>query len=446
MAKFLSNLLGSTARVTPTKEVGVSSTAVQSGIIVDRERNPSLRGINKYLAYEDMLANISIVAASVRLYSDLFAKSEWKAEPVDDSAEAQRYADILQSIIFNQQQTWESVVKSAGLFVFWGFSVLEMTANRREDGIFGLQSIEQRAARTITRWDVDESGNVNAFLQTKPLTASEIALPRDKCIYLVDNLITDSPEGMGMFRQMAEIASDLKELQIDEKVGVGRDMRGLPIGRAPLAGLNKAVEDGDISAEQSKALIEGLTNIVTMVRKGERTGVILDSATYEATGGENGNRSPSSTKQWDLELLQSQASGLSDVDKIIRRKNMEIARIAGTEILLLGQDGAGSLALSQDKTKSLMLRINGTLKDVAGQFNRDLVSFIWRVNSFPEELKPSLTVSEISQRDIESLAATIRELASAGVPLNRGDEAVYELYNLLGLTPPEALDATQEVF
>lgn len=446
MAKLRTTSLSRSYNTSPFKEIGVASIAVQSGIVIDREKNPILRGVNKYLAYEDMLANISIVASSVRLYSDLFAKASWKADPVDDSAEAQRYADLLQSILFNQQQTWESVVKSAGLFVFWGFSILEMTAKRREDGFFGLQSIESRAARTITRWDVDESGNVQAFLQTKPLTATEIALPRDKCIYLVDNLITDSPEGMGMFRQMAEIASDLKELQIDEKVGVNRDLRGLPIGRAPLAGINQAIQDNEITEEKGKELIQGLRDLVTMVRKGERTGITLDSAVYEAVGGENGNRSPSSVKQWDLEILQSQSSSLGDVDNIIRRKNMEIARIAGTETLLLGQDGAGSLALSQDKSKSLMLRINGTLKDVAGQFNRDLVSFIWRINSFPEELKPTLTVSEISQRDIESLAATIRELASAGVTLSRGDEAVYELYNMIGLTPPEPLESTEGVF
>lgn len=434
------NFGGSSKKVSPFSEAGVSSTVVQSGYIVDRERNPNLAGQKKYSYYEDLLANISVISSSVRLYADLMAKAEWKCEPVDDSEEAKNYADLLQGIIFDQQQSWESTVKSAGLFVFWGFALLEMTAKKRDDGIIGFQSIELRPCRTITRWDVTENGNVEHFIQTKPLTGQEIAIPRSKVVYLVDNLLTDSPEGAGMFRAMSETAARLKEIQVSEKIGVDRDMAGLPIGRAPLAALDQAVANGDITEEQKKAAIQGLEAMVTLVKKGERTGIILDSKTYDSVS--DTSRNTSGVNQWDLSLLQSTANSLDSVDKIIRRLNMELARISGTEILLLGSDGSGSLALSKDKSSSLMLRINGILKDVAGQMNRDAVNWIWELNAFPPEMKPTLTVSEVSQRDVEELAATVRELSTSGLTLNRDDDASRELFAMLGLTP---LDPANEV-
>jgi len=428
----------------PFKEVGVSATAIQSGYVVDRERNPNLAGLKKYYTYEDIMANISIVSSSVRLYSDLFAKSQWKCDPVDDSTEAQDYADKLQTILYDQQQTWEQTVRASGLFVFWGYSLLEMTAKKLEDGTIGLASVEHRPCRTIVRWDVDDNGNVLNFLQQKPLSGEEIAIPREKCIYTVDKLLTDSPEGFGIFRSMAETALRLKDIQISEKIALDKDLRGTPIGRAPLAALQQAVKNGDITQDQMNKAIEGLNNMVALVKKGERTGIVLDSKTYDSVS--DTSRNATSVPQWDLSLLNSPASGLADVDKIIRRINLELARIAGTEILLLGADGSGSLALSKDKTQSLMLRINGVLKDMAGQFNRDLVPFIWRLNGWPDEMMPRLVCSEISSRDVEGLANIVRELAASGVTLSRGDEAVNEIFGMLGLTTPETQDAVESIF
>ena len=448
MALNLKNIFGIGGKFTknPFIEGLHSGSVVVGDYLLDRERNPDLNGQKKYQTYEDLALNISIVGASLRLYSDLFAKAEWSAEPVDESAEAKRYAELLEDILFSSEQTFENAVRGAGLHVFWGFSVQEMTAEKRDDGIIGLKSIDLRPCRTFYQWDRDDSGSIINFIQRNPANGQDNAIPRWKAIYCVDNLLTDSPIGTGMFRMMAETAHTLKELQISEKIAINRDMRGLPFGRAPISEINKAVNNGEITQEQADAALEGLKNLVTMVKKGEQTGIILDSKQYDNIS--ETSRNVSSTPQWDLKLLESETTGLSDVDKVIRRLNVELARIAGTEILLLGSDGTGSLALAQDKSASLMLRVNGTLKDVAGQFNRDLVSFIWKVNEWPEEYKPKLTVSEISNRDIEQLAATIRDLASAGITLTRGDEAADELFRLAGLTPPEeeTVQLDQEVF
>lgn len=441
-SNFVSKLKGSTApkQTSAFKEAGVSSTAIMGGVIYDRERNPSLRGTRKYATFEDNLANLAIVSASIRFYTTLIASSEWSVDPFDDSPEAEALAETMDMIINDSQHSFVDMVKAASLFKFNGFAILEMTAQKRDDGIIGIHSVESRPCRTISKWDVDDNGNIRGVWQEKPLTSEEVFIPRNKYIYLVDNLQSDSPEGFGYFRAIAESCSRLKEYQIDEKIAFDRDLRGIPIGRVPFAALNDALKSGQIDKKTFDSAVSGVTDFVTMQKKGERTAIVLDSATYqnETQNMSGGGTSNSSTYQYGVDILNSQTSGLPDIDKVIRRLNGEIARIMGTEVLLVGEGTTGSLALSKDKSQNLMLTINSALGEIATTLNKDLVPFIAKLNGWDMKRLPILTPSEISQRSVEEIASTVRDLASAGVTLARGDEAVNEMFNMIGITPPEA--------
>lgn len=445
---FLNNLFGAKPNmsVSPYKEAGVSGTVIYNGMIQDREKNRSLNGIQKFLTYEDILANVTIVSASVRFYTALVANPDWSVEPADDSSEAQYYADLFTEIIHDQDRSFSSIVRNTSMYKFNGFSVSEMTAKKRDDGIIGLKSIETRPCRTITRWDVDEQGNVVGFIQTKPSTATEIYIPRKKAVYLVDELMTDSPEGFGIFRAIAETANRLRDIQMTEKIGIDRDLRGTPVGRAPIALLNQAMQNGEITKEQFEAATKGLEDLLQTMKKSTDTSILLDSKTYESQS-ENG-RSVSSVAQWDVSLLSGDnASTLSETDKVIRRLNMEIARSMGTESLLVGDGSTGSLALSKDKSRNLMLNVNSTLKDIADQYNKDIIPFLRDLNGWPKELMPKLVPAEISQRDVEEISSFFRDMATSGVPLNRNDKAVEEVFNMVGFTPPnpeDEVELTQE--
>lgn len=429
-------LFNGSKTASPYKEVGVTSTPTFGGYVQDREKNIKLAGQKKFEYYEDMLSNVAIVSSGVRFYMTLLAKPEWKSEPADESAEAEAIAELLDEILDDMQNTLSSVIRQAALYKFNGFAWLEVTAKKRNDGTIGIFSIEARPARTIERWDIDEQGNISGVAQRSAWDGTEKYIPASKSIYLVDNLLSDSPEGFGMFRAMSETASRLKELCVTEKISYDRNLQGMPVGRAPIAELNAAVERGDITKAQADTVIDGLKKMVSLVKKGEQTGIILDSKPYESVS--DTARNNTSVPQWGLELLSAQTSGLADIDKAIQRLNLEIARIMGVEILLLGSSGSGSLALSKDKSEALMLAINATLKEIADQFNKQLIPFLARLNGWNEKLLPKLTPSEVSQRDVVELASTLRDLSTAGVTLMRGDEAVDEVFALLGLTPPEA--------
>lgn len=434
------NFGGKDKRPSPFKEVGAAGFTSVGGYLYDREKNPKLRGSKKYEYYEDLIANVSIIAAGVRFYTTLISSTEWKFEPRDDSAQAQEYADFYNRIIGEMQGTWQQTVRQSSMFIFNGFAAIEKTAKKLDDGTIGIHSLEVRPCRTFTRWDIDDNGNILGLIQTRPNSGEELYIPRDKLVLLQDQLFSDSPEGQGLIRCCAETADRLKSLQLLERISGERNLSGIPIAKAPLAALDAAVAAGEITEEQKKASLQGLADMVSLVRKGEQTGIILDSKTYDSVS--DTSRNVSATSQWALELLTANSSGLAELDTVIRRLNMEIARIMGVEMLLLGDGSTGSMALSQDKTKSLMLSINSSIKDIESQFQKDLVPWIGRLNSFDEKLLPRLTGSEVSAREIGDLIAAMRDLSAAGLTLNREDEAAKELFSILGLTP---LDPNLEV-
>ena len=75
---------------------------------------------------------------------------------------------------------WHRIVRRLSMYRFYGFSIMEWTAKRRDDGLLTFADVEPRAQRTIERWDVDETGKVMGALQTKPANAAgDIFAPRE---------------------------------------------------------------------------------------------------------------------------------------------------------------------------------------------------------------------------------------------------------------------------
>lgn len=440
MASILEGLLGSIRRtkVTPTETIGGMGRAVYGGFVQDNETSADLRGDSKYIQFSDMLANTSIVAAGVRYFLNLTANAEWNFEPAD-TPKGQEMADLCRELLTEDPKTsWPRIVRRAAMYRFYGFSVQEWTARRRDDGIITFADISPRAQKTIKRWDIDfETGDVIGMVQTVPQTQKEIYLPRIKTLYLVDDTLDDGPEGLGIFRHLAGPAKRLKRYEQLEGLGFEHDLRGIPIGRGPFTKLAEAVKAGTISQADRIAIEKPLRDFITGHTKAANLGILLDSASYES---QDETSKASNVRQWEVELLKGQTSGLSDVATAISRVNRELARILGVEQLLLGEASAGSFALSKDKTQSFFLLIDGTLRELTETVQNDLVDVIWHLNGWDPEDKPTLTTEAVRYQDIEQITAALRDMAAAGAVLEPDDEAIGEVRDLLGLSrPPERL-------
>lgn len=427
----------------PTKTLGVMGTAVYGGYVENREKNAALSTTReRQLTYSDILANTSIVAAGTRYFLNLVAKANWffRPSPADTTGDFARFAE--KAITEDPTTPWHRIVRRAAMYRFYGFSIQEWTMKRDErTGRLVYKDVAPRAQLTIEKWDVEEDGTVLGVIQRSPQTAREIYLPRPKLMYLVDDTISDSPEGLGLYRHIVESAESLRRYEQLEGFGYETDLRGIPIGRVPLGELAEAVESGAISETQRQQTIEPMRTFIENHIRTPNLGLLLDSVTYESKD-EAGRAS--AAKQWDVELLKGGAPNFAEIAKAIDRLNREMARVLGVEQLMLGSDGAGSFALSRDKTSSFFLLIDGALMEVQAGVEDDLLDPLWKINGFPEEMKPIISIEAVRHTDVAEVTGALRDMATAGAILEVDDPVIGQVRDLLGVERPLDISERRE--
>lgn len=425
-------------------EQGAPGFSMVGGYLTTKEVNPRLVGPQKYITASEILANVSIVAASIHYFLNLVASPTWQVEPADDSDAAKKAAEFVELTMNEMQSSWARTTKRMGMYRFYGFSVNEWTAKRREDGSIGYKSIDSRPQHSIERWDIDANGDVNGVWQRPEMVGTELYIPRKKSIYMVDDVLTDSPEGFGLLRHLAEPAYRYMEYLTIEGQGFERDFRGVPVGRAPLSAINDAVSTGHMKKEDGAALITGLQNFVTMHAKGKATGLLLDSRTYTGQTGEGGV-TPSAQPHWGIELLTGDANGIEHVGAAINRLTWDMAMILGTTVLLGGKD-SGNRALSEDQSRNLYLNVNACVGDIANVAQTDYIDPLWKLNAFDPKIKPKLKPEDVSFRSVESVTAALRDMATAGAVLMPDDPVINDVRDLMGVSrqPEEQINRALE--
>lgn len=434
---FLSKLaavlsFGGSRRAAPFDEQGVGGTPIYGGYVANYETDAKLHGLQRWRTASDLLANISMIAAGVRYFLNLTSRPSWSMEPADDSDEAKIAAEFIESVLDDMDTSWARIVRRSGMFRYHGFGVHEWIAKKREDGKIGIQDIEVRPVQTIERWDSDPRGSILGMLQRGPQDGAEYYLPRGKVIYLVDDIFSDSPMGMGWFRHLVGPAETLKTYLQLEKIGYQRDLSGIPIGRAPIAAIRKAIRENKITKEDGEALIEGMKQFVRMESKQPGTGAVLDSQPWEGSTADG--KTISTIMQWGIELLTGAQTSIDKLADAIRRINFDMAMVTGTESLLIGREGAGSMALSKDKSANLYLNVNATLADMAQGYSKDLIAPICALNGIPDKLRPKPKVEDASGKDVAQIAAALRDMAAAGAILAPDDPAIDDVRDLIGIS------------
>ena len=424
----------------PTGTIGSSGATIVGGFLQEGERNAALSGRSKYDTWMNMIKNVSIVSAGARFYRNLLIKATWQLDPADKSDEAKRLADDIQGQIDDLDRPWASIIGAAGMYRFFGFSTQEWVAKRREeDGAFVLADIAQRPQSTIWQWDTQEDGKVIGCIQRDPNTMREAYLPRAKLLYIVDDTFADTPEGLGIYRQLANPADTLLELQRLETYGYEMDLQGVPLIRAPLAAIQQNLSDGKITEAQANAATGDLITFLKDHARNPQAGLMLDSAVYTGLGEQ---QTPTANRQWDIELLQGgSADSAVAVSTAIERLNREMARIMGVEELMLGSDSAGSFAMSKQKSDNFALMVDSALNEIRFAVQRDVVGAIFRINGWDRKLMPKFRTEQIAFRDIEMIGKTLKDMSLAGAMLAPDDPAINEIRRMMGLSEATSMDA-----
>lgn len=437
----ISKLLGAVGlrrKVSPGETVGASGTAIYGGYVENKELNSAIGGREaRYKTYSEILANASIVGAGVRYYLDFVSQAQWSFTPSDADTNG-HFAELCENAFTKDPTTpFRRIVRRAAMYRLYGFSVQEWTAKRHADGHLTFKDVEPRPQVTIDRWDYAESeaggtsGELIGVMQVSPQSSQTIYLPRSKIVYLVDDSLSDSPEGFGLFRHMVAPAQRLFRYEQLEGFGFETDLRGIPIGRAPFTELAEMETAGELTKAQRIQIEAPMRAFITNhIKNKANLGLLLDSSPYVSDGE---NASPSGTPQWSVDLLQSSGSSFTENAAAITRLNYELARVLGVEHLMLGSSSVGSQALSEDKSNRFHLLVGGALGEIRETFMSDLMDTLWALNGWPDEMKPEIVIEKVQFIDAGKVAAVMRDLATAGAPLAADDPVVPEVRAMMGL-------------
>lgn len=416
-----------------TEQLGVAGSILYGGWLKEDEKDAELKGVRKYKTYSELMANVAIIAAGVRAFLNYVGDATWRAEPADDeNPEAVDMAERVEDMLGNMKRPLHRVVRRLAMFRFYGWAACEWVLRRDEEtGDLVIDDIAPISQRSVEQWYTSASGEVTGLMQVSPQSSDRIPIPREKLVYVVDDACSDSPEGLGLFRHIVDAARRLQKLLLLEAFGYEGDLRGIPVGRAPLIELSAAVRAKKITQAQANEMLQGLEDFVRNHVRNPGLGIILDSTPHKSVGQD---RTPSSTPQWQLELLDGGTYSLAEVHQAILRTIREIARVLNVEHMLLGENASGTRSLSNDKVTAFAQIVDSTLKEVRIQLQKDLLEPLWELNGWDPELMPELKTESVVFRDPAEMATAIRDLATAGVQVDRQDEAVQELFDLMGLT------------
>ena len=87
--------------------------------------------------------------------------------------------------------------------------------------------------------------------------------------------------------------------------------------------------------------------------------------------------------------------------------------------------------------------VDGTLKELRTTFFKDVITFIFRLNGWPMEMRPKMQADRLQTRKVEEITSSLRDLAQAGAVMAPDDPAINAVRDLLGL-PEVDLEAMAE--
>ena len=430
-------------RVSPTSTIGAPGTAIYGGYVVERERDRTLTTREKYRVYSEAMANVATVGAGIRYFLNLVGSAEWTFQSEEGASE--EWKERAEKILFKDpDRPFVRMVKRAAGFKFYGFSIQEIIAKKDKDGYYTLGDLSPRPQITIERWDRNDDPNSKTYNEIEgigqriPQSSKEVYIPRGKILYVVDDTLSDSPEGMGLFRHMVESVRRLTRYEQLEGIGLENDLCGVPMGRVPYSELKRMVHEDPSFEEKAKELAEPIEEFVSSHIKKPNAGIVLDSSAYTST--DDAGR-PSNVRKFDIELLKGGQTTLPELHKAIERIIKDIARILGIEIMLMGS-GEGSLAMAKEKASQLSMMVDDTLEMICESIKKDVLKPIWKMNGWPEEMMPELKVSAANHVTLGEMAAAIRDMASAGMMIDPDDPITNFLRGKMG-APEVDLDAME---
>lgn len=417
--------------------LGVAGDNTRTGQIRADEFIPELRGKNAIRKYREMRDNDSTIGAVMYAAEQVLRDVKLKVEPANDTEEAKREADFVESIFDDMDHSLDDHIAESLSSLSYGFAWFEVVYKRRvgptkrspkknskyTDGRLGVRKIACRAPWTISRFDVeDKSGDVLGIYQDVGYATGKHYIPATKSLYYRTTVLNGDPSGRSILRNAYSSYVYLNNLQSIEAIAVERELAGIPVARIPSEYLSS-----DASAAQS-GFVGNLQQILRDVKFNEQGYIITPSDTYPDKDG-----SPTNIRLVDIELMSSNGKRNLDIDPIVRRYQHDIARSVLSEFLMLGGGNNGSYALSKSKTDLFLRALESYIQAIVDVLNKQLVERLWQLNGLNYDLMPCIKAGDVAPHDLREIAAFLRNLNGADINVSDHPEVIQDLMDIAEL-------------
>lgn len=420
-----------------TRPNGSDGVASYGGFLASGERDPKLQGERKWIEYTNAM-NVAIIATGVRYRGDLLSGTKWHCEPNERGGkDAERGVEIVTQGLLTAQlpRPWPAVVRKASMYKLLGFSLHEWSVKQRSDGMTVFADISHRPQYTVDRWNKPDEQQPWDAIGQQSHQGNRYVIPRGRLFYCFDDTLTDSPDGVGLMRHVIKLVERLNFLEGLEGVAYETDLRGMPMGRAPLAdlraeaGTDDTIRQRAFVDDKTRAIRTALTEIFKSPDK--LPYLLLDSSVYQGAD----KNTISVVQKWAFELLKGTTNGLPDVNVVIRRLQLEIARVLGIEFAMIGDGDSGSHSMHSNKTDVFATSLRTTLTEIASFATNDLARPLIGLNGLdPETCTPTLVAEPISRDNVDAVCRNLQLLAQAA--LDPDDEAIPVIREWMSLPPP----------
>lgn len=404
--------------------VGSSGLKQHDGRI-DEEWLPELKGQKGAEIYREMGDNDGTVGSVLFAIQTSLRAADWYVQAYSDPGEDPTEEDIaraqfVESNMHDMTITWADFIADALEKVRYGWSYFEVVWKTRSDGLIGWHSFQSRAQDSLLKWSYNEAGELLGMVQRN--NRQGVLIPLDKALHFRTSSRKQNPEGVSLLRTAYLAWYRKKRIQTFEAIGIERDLAGIPVFGVP-AEMFKAAAGTD----GANALAEW-KKVATSVRRDEQASIV-----YPLAYDDNGN------PLYKVELMSAPSGRSTDTSAVIDRYAREIAMTSLQDVILLGHEHAGSLALADTKKRLARAALQAQIDEVVATLNKQAVHDLLALNGFDTDRKPEIKAGELEERSLDTLAMVLAALGAVGVMFD-DLETQNQLRSMIGLPHLVELD------
>ena len=414
-------------------EIGTTGLGLK-GVSGKKEEDISKlwKGKNKKDFISEMRLNDPYVNAWINAKNAIALKPDWVIQPKKpEDSKSQEYAELVSSMLFEDMATtFNSFVLNSITMAEYGFAISEIVLKKRQgktdnpmtsslynDGLFGVAKLSPRWQNSITKWDIDNNGNIDNIYQRSDDYGTDIKIPYKKVLHFVMNGYNGNPEGESVLRGTFASYYNKKNIERIQRETFERGFTGFLDIQVPPRYMSKKY-----STPETQEMMMAIESFLRNVKQGKEAGMIRPSS-----------------KDFNIELIQGKAGIGLDPDKMIDRYNTEIVMCLLSDSFMGKNKVYQGSSGEQTKTKIYKSFIGIVLDEIKEQINKKLIPLLFDINNLDTEYMPFLDYGNLDDLDLQAVSWFIQSVAKNCGPLMT---PTYELNNyllekLVGKTAPK---------